>query len=294
MESEVTNTLPPQEPQNPEHHPPGINESFRLNARLDEIERHQREEQKEEREYKRRQLRFDGLMVLFTCLLFLTSAVSNLIMLSQTRAAIRSADAAAVAAKTAQDSIIESQKNRAASEVQSREALDASITIAHNEQRAWIVARTPTTPVRFGAKEPITFPVNFVNIGKTPAANVEAYVRVELVQSGREPSFSYEPGTSMIFRNGELVPNDEVSHEIPARARHDPIILTLDRVSRLLDGSEYAAFYGDVTYQDISGRHWTRFCREFYRGPTDMWYPKKCYAYNSSGDGKLPPNNPAK
>jgi hypothetical protein len=182
----------------------------------------------------------------------------------------------------------------ALSQRNSKAALDASITLAHNEQRAWIVARDPSTPIKFAAKEPITFPVSFVNIGKTPAANIEAFVRVELMQSGQEPSFNYVPGTSMTFRNGELVPDDEVSREIPARANHDPIILTLDRVSRLLDGSEYAAFYGDVTYQDISGRHWMRFCRELYRGPTDMWYPKKCYAYNSSGDGRLPPNTPAK
>lgn len=197
-------------------------------------------------------------------------------------------------ARSMEGSMRQSRESLSATLKQGKVALDTSIAIAHSEQRAWIVTRTPSSPASFAAKGPITFPVSFVNIGKTPAANVEESVRVQLIQSGKEPSFSYEPGTSMSFRSGDLVPNDEISHEIPARANRDPIILTLDEVSRLLDGSEYAAFYGDVTYEDISGPHWMRFCRELYKGPTDMWYPKKCYAYNSSGDGKVPPKMPAK
>ena len=281
-----------QEPQDPEYHPPRIDESFRFNARLDEIERRQREEQKEEREYKRRQLRFDGLMVLFTCLLFLTSAVSNLISLSQTRAAIRSADAAAVAAKAAQDGVIESQKNRTASEIQSREALDASIALAHNEQRAWIIVPSKYGLIDFVNNGPVSYQIAFTNTGKTPASVVDAIVRAQIIESGKDPDFRYPQGTSDSYVVGELVPNNEEQPAyLQARNAGSPIILTTYQVERIRAGLDYIAVYGNVTYRDIAGQHWMKFCRAAYTGERKKGKtPNKCGQYNTSGDGEAQPN----
>lgn len=66
---------------------PPIDESLVINTRLNQIE-------KEERKYKRRQVRTNNLMVLFTGLLFVTSVASDSILVWQTSVTRRSADAA--------------------------------------------------------------------------------------------------------------------------------------------------------------------------------------------------------
>jgi len=50
---------------------------------LDEIERQQREERKEEGEYKRSQLRFNKWLTIFTGLLFLTSVAADILIVWQ-------------------------------------------------------------------------------------------------------------------------------------------------------------------------------------------------------------------
>jgi len=100
------------EQQQPEQRPPYIDEGLVINTRLNEIERRQLEEKAEEKEYKRRQLRFNRLTLIFTALLFLTSAVSDWLLLRQSivsrdsaDAAKKSADAAKSAADTASDTL---------------------------------------------------------------------------------------------------------------------------------------------------------------------------------------------
>jgi hypothetical protein len=85
----------------PEHKPPYIDESLVINTRLNEIQREQREEKEEQRKFQRDQLRFNKVLAWFTGLLFLTSAVSDLLLLRQTSIGKESADAARKSADTA-------------------------------------------------------------------------------------------------------------------------------------------------------------------------------------------------
>jgi hypothetical protein len=171
-------------------------------------------------------------------------------------------------------------------------ALDASIALAHNEQRAWIIVPHKYGLVDFAANGPITYSVGFLNTGKTPAQAVQAIVRAEIVGSRNEPSLSYESGTSSIFRSGELVPNDdEPPQRLQARAEHMPIIVSAERLRRIQSGGEYVAIYEQVIYKDIAGDHWMRFCTEVNTAEPleEQQAPQKCEQYNSSGDGKSPP-----
>jgi hypothetical protein len=81
-----------------------------------------------------------------------------------------------------------------------------------------------------------------------------------------------------------MVPEPDLpSFNAEAMADHDPIILTRDHVSRIISVSAYVATYGEVTYSDIAGKHWMRFCKQIYRGSADQGLsPEKCGAYDSS------------
>jgi hypothetical protein len=134
--------------------------------------------------------------------------------------------------------------------------------------------------------------MGFVNAGKTPASRVNALVRAQVVPRGQEPSFTYPPGTSTQYEVGELVPNDEQAPvQLQARDANAAVSLAAEQVERIMAGLDYVATYGEVTYSDIAGRHWMRFCRAAYTGPREKGRtPQKCGQYNSSGDGKALPN----
>lgn len=97
--------LGPSEENKPHGKSPYIDESLVINSRLKEIERRQEEEKKEERQYKERQLRFTRWTVIFAGLLFLTSLVSDIVLIVQAKSARDSADAAQSAAHTAAETL---------------------------------------------------------------------------------------------------------------------------------------------------------------------------------------------
>ncbi len=215
----------------------------------------------------------DWLIVLLTAVISITSYLqwheirsgstdTHALALAANTQAQKMTDMSAAANEikdAAQNMVIQDQ--RIADNAQ--KAMDASIALAHNEQRAWVIFPHKYALVDFAANGPITYSAGFRNIGRTPADAVQAIVRAEIVASRNEPSLSYEPGTSNIFRSGELVPNDdEPPQKLQARAEHMPIIISSERLRRIQSGGEYVAIYGQVTYKDIAGDHWMRFCVE--------------------------------
>lgn len=135
------------------------------------------------------------------------------------------------------------------------------------------------------ANRPFVVPVEFVNIGKTTALNVEGGVIVKLVQMGQEPSMPTaketvvmkgEPmpkghGTPRVrvifpFESGTVYPGEFAS--VDAR-RMKPIgngkmadeLVSQDEIAGFAQGRKYFVVWGEVHYSDIFGtRHWTRFC----------------------------------
>jgi hypothetical protein len=176
------------------------------------------------------------------------------------------------------------------SERNAKAALDASIAIAHSEQRAWIVVPDKYRVVDLLVGGRISYSIAFVNIGKTPASEVKAIVRAQIIPTGKQPAFTYPPGTSHEFAIGELVPNNDEPHQLEVRDAHAPVVLTADGMKRIQGGLDYIAIYAAMTYRDIVGWHWMRFCRQVYTGPSNKGQvPENCGRYNASGDGNTFP-----
>jgi hypothetical protein len=95
-----------QEAGNPERETPPTEAIVVINARLDAMERQQRQDEEEERRHNLSQLRVNKTIAIFTGLLFVTSVVSDIFLLRQSSIGRDSADAAKSAAKTASESLL--------------------------------------------------------------------------------------------------------------------------------------------------------------------------------------------
>ena len=196
--------MSPHEQYDPAKRLPPIDESLVINTLRHEIERRQSEEKAEEKEYKRRQLRFTKWTVFFTALLFLTSAVSDFLMVKYVALTKQSADAASIAAKAASDTLehiktsgVESteqtdkvienlrsaadsaksgvkqnQSALAATLKQGKDALDASINTSRLDQRPWLSVPTFVIKAEPTAEEDTIVNGLLVNSGKTPAIGI--------------------------------------------------------------------------------------------------------------------------
>ena len=188
--------------------PYGGDEGLVINTRLLDIEREQAEQKKRDAEYKNRQLRFDKLVAYFTGGLVLVTAISNGLMLYQTRISKLSADAATLSAQQArrsaniaQDSVTQSSKalkellDNTTQSVdktigQSQKALDTTVTLwradqKHNQkaldttvmlsrmdQRAWLSISKVELSAEPGQTRTVDVTVWFQNTGRTPALNI--------------------------------------------------------------------------------------------------------------------------
>jgi hypothetical protein len=168
--------------------------------------------------------------------------------------------------------------------------------LRHNfavDQRAWLtfkLHRSADTPeiesVTFTSNQPVTYPFRLVNVGKTPAINIEAHVFVDIVDAQHEPALgdvdirpSHHPHGRIT--SGIVFPNDDLAHQITRPAKDSsPMLATPEEVSSIASGNAYLAVYGIATYDDILGaHHWTRFCR--WIGGRGTFRAESCTKYNS-------------
>lgn len=195
-----------QEQRDPTKRLPPIDESLVINTRFNEIERRQREQEAEEREYKRRQLRFNLLLVVFTALLFLTSAVSDWLLLRQAIASRESADAATAAAKSATDTLTHNKEAVTASLSQGKAALDSSIESSHLDQRAWLGVTEVAVDKDIKEGSTLRFVPILVNSGKTPALNVLQRGGWLLLPKTVIPNIEQVVEEKSAFRHGVIQP----------------------------------------------------------------------------------------
>src|SRR5437879_6491233 len=81
--------------------PPYFDQGLVIDTKLSAIQREQKEEKEYRRQYDRKQLRFNRLLVIFTALLFVTSTVSDILTYRYVSLTKTSADAAKKSADTA-------------------------------------------------------------------------------------------------------------------------------------------------------------------------------------------------
>jgi hypothetical protein len=184
--------------------------AFLLEGPITEADARQREREKKDDEYKRRQLLFNFLLVVVGSLTVGVYAYQASIMNSSLEAAKVSANAAKSAADTADatlkamktsavetsaqiDRLIAQQQRTADSMeqnlVRSKAALDASIKASRLDQRAWIGFIGVTAKnVAIGSKP--SFTQIIINTGKTPALDVRA--RIDDIFSTAAQTFAPE------------------------------------------------------------------------------------------------------
>jgi len=262
----------------PGEHLPYIDESLVINTRLKEIERRQEEEKAEEKEYKRRQLIFNRWTVIFTGLLFVTSGVSDWLLLRQVSINRESSDAAKDAAKSAQDAVLvaqgqliqslnaadasdtNSQTAMTSSEKQSVSALNASRDALRLEQRPWVVASTFEL-----AAEPITgnsvsVTTYAVNTGRTPAIDVTT--RTSLSISNVVPPFPNLPLPEHVNYRGIIAPSPSITDRTYSFKHEDPPITIPDRFVQPYKDQRFTIYiYAVIRYRDVFKiPHWTAIC----------------------------------
>ena len=146
---------------NPEEHErkqnlPYLDPSLIINTRLNEIERQQSEDKAEQKKHASSQRTTNWLLTIFTALLFVTSCVSDFILLRQASISRESANAATSAAETA------------------AETLNRSIEQFRADERAWIELEPikPVSIVALPQGKVFSYSIYPKNVGRTAARDI--------------------------------------------------------------------------------------------------------------------------
>jgi hypothetical protein len=245
--------------------------AFLLEGPITEADARQREREKKDDEYKRRQLLFNFLLVVVGSFTVGVYAYQASIMNSSLKAAKVSANAAKSAANTANatmkamktsavetsaqiDRLIAQQQRTANSMeqnlVRSKAALDASIKIARTDQKAWVGVKTAR--VSFDNDGPEVEFI-FTNGGKTPAIDLHFVFLAYFGPLGTNPPFN--EAESDAKGRIVIVPNVDTA----AKAR--PSVIPKADIDGIKAGIISFFAYGTVWYKDIfEGRRKTTFC----------------------------------
>lgn len=163
------------------------------------------------------------------------------------------------------------------SQLSGQKALDASISSAQLDQRAW-VGISEFRVVQFEVDKPIKIDMDFVNNGKTPALNVRwgpGWAVYNVLLSGPTMKellqLAYHPAES-IPPQGRFTRHFELS----------PESVTKDWV-RITSKKAYFYIYGSVLYKDVSTKtvtHETEFCARLSEADTPTPKLVFCESYN--------------
>ena len=246
-----------------EENPPFTSELLVIRARLDEVEKQQREERKQEDTYHRSQLAFNKWLTILTGLLVLTNVVADVFIFRQIKVAASAADAARSAAVTAD------------------KALQASVQSFKQEQRAYLWASSfninanPICKVPGGTR--ICADVHIVNSGRTPANGVHIH---------RYATFG--PDVERVIKGMKVLEYSSPSGDVLGLVGDKWGTAATDVVDEktakdILEGRISLYVYGVVQYFDIFNEyHETGFCNfrlpnngPFMTCPYGNWFDKK-------------------
>jgi hypothetical protein len=259
-----------------------------LETQLERIEREQKEAKNRDRLYKdeqlqinRQQLKVNTLLMIFTCFLVVTSAITSFISLYQAKIAKISAIAARDAVAVASGTLDEAEKSEARQAESNRLSLKSAIDNFHLDQRAWVgVDNIVGAPAK---GQSFVIQVYVKNTGKTPAMNVEPWKRVEAlarmphVQPNCRRGLASGPTKSNGFLNpgGTFLLVLNPSHGLPLQ----------QELKDILGAKKSLYVYGCLIYDDVfRSPHWLTYCSSWDE-KSNSYAP--CEKYNDSGDGPL-------
>jgi hypothetical protein len=137
-----------------------------------------------------------------------------------------------------------------------KSALDASISISHQDQRAWVVMKE----VQFKLipdKSSFTVDIEFTNTGKTAAIDIRAATEIVRTDPAVEPVFDYTKEMSRM--GGTMGPGQDFFS-----ARGMMVDLSPLDFSNVILGRRKMYAAGTIWYGDVFGNaHETTFCYEY-------------------------------
>ena len=198
----------------------------------------------------------------------------------------RLANASETSAQEVHNSVMEARRGIDMSLKQSRQslrqsekALDRTIEMSRNDQRAWVGPRDEPTVPEIKEGSTLKGSVVFVNSGKSPAKNCTWIYRYQIIPAGEplEPSYPWEAlgGDAKEQSSRGTVANLEPGATMRLSVFSSPLLKT----SAEGIGSHTSILYlfGRVTYDDAFGEgHWRHFAYEFV-APESHWYAYKQY-----------------
>jgi hypothetical protein len=169
------------------------------------------------------------------------------------------------------------------------------VTVMRSDERAWLKLTTQpdannpdktTIPITVG--QPVNYPFQIANIGKTAATNIDARLYYSILDASQDVPVDEVDNASTYPYNhitaGIVYPND-VMKQIGTRPQKGgaPLLATKDEVEGIRDGKKYLAVFGIVSYDDVFGKgHWSKFCN-WIAGNGDF-QAESCTRFNSVGD----------
>lgn len=267
--------------------PPCFDPALVIDTRLSEIERQQREEKAEQRKHNLSQRITNWLLTIFTGLLFVTSVVSDILILRQSAlpsSALKLPKSAADQAKRAADAA-ESSATTA------NNTLKESEGVFRIPQRPYLVAQFPVfNNSALFANQDITANITFKNIGKTPA--VSMFKLVDMVPyhgtKDRNDYIKFITSTFVSLRKRnqtgrhELLTNqarEDLAPEATFFSTNKPIQLSETDLRLVLDDAEktrgsVSLFYvGIISYADSYGTDYdTEFCSFYFGSTLKTWH----------------------
>ena len=151
--------------------------------------------------------------------------------------------------------------------IAAKSAADTAIQTMHIGDRAWVNVSTGQAPMTDGS--PLVIPVTIVNNGKTTAFNVVGRMVVNLLPVNTEPDYVYKMGhPSYAFDVRALAPDHPQKVDYAAlpkyldpKRRLHPIMVTPKLREDMGKGYTQLVVHLRLTYDDIFGiSHWVQFC----------------------------------
>ncbi len=172
---------------------------------------------------------------------------------------------------------------------------NSQLSVMRNDERAWLIVGakpdtqgSDTTAIQFIAGQPVNYPLEVKNVGKTPASNVEMKVFVDILNASTEvPLDHVEDGNAYPYgsiTSGIIFPNGDFKQLIMRPAKDGTaLVATSEEVNGITNGTVYLAVYGVITYDDVFHvHHWTRFCN--WISDKGTFATRGCTQYNTVDD----------
>jgi hypothetical protein len=202
---------------------------------------------------------------------------------------------------------------------QQAEAAQDSVTVIRQQmrtdERPWLEFKEGSGNINFTVGQAISLPIQFSNIGRTPALHIRAFTCVQIMPVGHDPEFTeWNRSSSIVIGLDERIPKryetGKAASKVPSKVtppcnwvetaiiypqgnegysfsrkringgkgEDDP--LRLDEFKCLTDSTAYFSIYGQIWYRDVFGvHHWTKFCasKTFNGTPSQS---RKCANYS--------------